>query len=260
MERKTALVTGASSGLGIEFVRKLAARGYDVALTARSEMAMSKLADEVARSRGVKATVHPMDLSVPGSAAELADQLDDQGIIPDLLVNNAAFGINQRFTDHDPARMLEMVQLNMVSLTELSLRLGRRMGERGQGHILMVASMAAYQPDPILAVYGATKAYVLSLGEALHVELAPAVGVTVVSPGLMHTGFADTAGYRPTAAMTRFLLSTDFVAQAGLNALFAGRSSIVPGRLNAAAAFATRFISRKTAAMQFYRSAQRDPA
>ena len=146
-----------------------------------------------------------------------------------------------------------MLQLDIVALTELTHVFGRRMADRGRGRILLVASLAAYQPAPLLAAYGAAKAYVLSLGEALHVELAPRVGVTVLSPGLMDTEFNDVSGYTMKPSMRRTLLPTGRVAEIGLDALFRGRSSVIAGRLNRAMAFSTRFLSRRFQARTVYR-------
>jgi short-subunit dehydrogenase len=253
MDDKTALITGASSGLGIAFARELAGRGYDLALTARSQAPMERLGDELRRAYGIKVPIFPFDLSEFGSPAKLAQRLDEQGIVPDVLVNNAGFGLSERLLDHDPKRLAAMLQLNVMSLTELSQILGRRMAERGHGHILMVASMAAFQPTPMMAAYGASKAYILSLGEALNLEFAPSVGVTVLSPGLMNTGFNAASGYETSSSMERFVLPTERVAKIGLDALFARRSSAVAGRLNGVMAFASRFVSRHAAAKQVYR-------
>ncbi|CAM5337171.1 putative oxidoreductase EphD [Aquamicrobium terrae] len=252
----TALVTGASSGLGVAFVHALAARGYDVALSARSQAPMERLADEIRQAHGVAATVHLQDLSEPGSAAALVAQLDAQGIAPDVLVNNAAFGLHGPFVDYDPARLTAMLQLNMVSLAELTLLLGRRMWQDGSGHILLTGSGAAFQPTPTMAGYGATKAFLLSLGEALHVELAPKVGVTVVSPGTMETGFNAVSGFTPPPALQRLTLPVERVAREGLDAMFAGRANVVPGFGNKLGALTSRILSRQAAARLFARMAQ----
>ena len=248
-----ALVTGASSGLGMELAGALAARRINLVLTARTEAPMQRLADTIRQEHGVEVAVEPADLSVPGSADVLRQRLDQRGIEPDVLVNNAAFGLSGAFIDHDPERLRAMLQLNVISLTELSYAFGRRMAARGQGHILLVASLAAYQPTPLLAAYGGSKAYVLSLGEALHVELAPTVGVTVLSPGLMDTGFNAASGYRPTASLRRLELPPATVARVGLNAMFARKPSVVAGRVNKVMAFSSRVMSRHLAARTSYR-------
>ena len=251
-----ALVTGASSGLGVELAKALAARRINLALTARTEPPMRQLADDIRREHGVEVVVEPLDLSMPGSADALRQRLDQRGIEPDILINNAGFGLNSEFVDHDPERLRAMLQLNVVSLTELSHVFGRRMAAQGRGRILMVASMAAYQPDPLLAAYGASKAYVLSLGEALHVELAPKVGVTVLSPGLMDTGFNTVSGFQTPPSLKRTELLPATVARIGLDAMFAGKPSVVAGRLNKVMAFSSRMLSRHFAARTSYNMAR----
>ncbi len=243
-----ALVTGASGGLGVELAEGLAARGHPLVLAARSRDALHRVAGELSRKHAVKVEVEALDLSAAGSAAVLQERLQARGIEPEVLVNNAGFGLSAPFLDHDPDRLRAMLQLNLVSLTELTQLFGRRMAARGSGRILLVASLAAYQPGPLLAAYSASKAYVLSLGEALNVELGPQVGVTVLSPGLMDTGFNAASGFETPAAMQRLVLDPAKVARIGLEALFAGKSSVVAGRMNAVMAFSSRLMSRHSAA------------
>jgi len=251
-----ALVTGASSGLGIEFAKALAARKINLILTARSESPMKTLAAKLQAAHGTEVFVAPADLSAPGSSEELRQRLEEQGLNPSILVCNAGAGISGNFIEQDPEQLRRVLELDVVSLTELTRLFGQRMHARGEGHILLVASMAAFQPTPLTAVYGAAKAYVLSLGEALHVELAPSVGVTVLCPGLMHTGFAAAANYHPPAMARATVLDPAAVAAVGIDALFSGRSSVVPGKLNALAALSSRFLSRHQLAKMVYRGAQ----
>jgi len=248
-----ALVTGASGGLGVELARGLAARGYPVVITARGAAALEAVAADIRRDFKVEVAVEALDLSVADSAAVLRDRLDQRGIDPGIVVNNAGFGISGAFIDHDPQRLREMLQLNIVSLTELSHIYGRRMAQRGSGRILLVASMAAYQPDPLLAAYGASKAYELWLGEALNVELGPKVAVTVLSPGLMDTGFNAASGYETPESMRSMILPTARVAEIGLSALFAGKPSVIAGRLNNLMAFGARLVPRHLSARAAYR-------
>lgn len=255
---QTALITGASAGLGGEFVEQLASRGYDVALTARSADAMRALAEEISGRHGVRATVHPQDLSQPGSADQLLEDLDAQDVKPDVLVNNAAFGLHGAFIDYDAAKLTAMLQLNMVTLAELTHRLGKRMFESRGGHILLVGSGAAFQPTPTMAGYGATKAFLLSLGEALNIELAPKVKVSVVSPGTMDTGFNTVSGFTPPPALERLTLPVSDVAKAGLDAMFAGTPNVVPGFGNKLGAFSSKILSRHAAAKMFMRMAAGD--
>ena len=243
-----ALVTGASSGLGVELARGLAERGSHLVLTARSEPPMQELARELRQKHGVEVVVEPVDLGVAGSAKDLERRLEGRGIAPDVLINNAGFGLYGPFLEHEPARLQTMLQLDIVSLTELCQFFGRRMAARGRGHILLVGSMAAYQPVPLLAAYAGAKAFVLSFGEALHVELAPAVGVTVLSPGLMDTGFNAVSGYETPKALEVMKLAPSEVARIGLEALFAGKSGVIAGRLNKIMGFSSRLLSRHQAA------------
>jgi short-subunit dehydrogenase len=149
-----------------------------------------------------------------------------------------------------------MLQVNVVALTELTHTFAKPMVARGQGHILLVASMAAYGPTPVLAGYGATKAYVLAFGEALHVELSPKVGVTVLSSGLMETVFFDVSVYQPPAALRRTMLPAAEVARIGLDAMWAGKPTVIAGRLNRLMRFASRFTSRQASAKMLLRMAE----
>ncbi len=250
MSNKTswAIVTGASSGLGIEFARQLAQRGINLVLTARSEPAMQQLADTLRQSSGVQVIVEPLDLGVAGSAQELQKRLDARGVQPEILINNAGFGLYEPFLKHDEARLRSMLQLDIVSLVELSQTFGRRMAQNGQGHILFVGSMAAYQPVPLLSAYAAAKAFVLSFGQALHVELAPKVKVTVLSPGLMDTGFNEASGYQPPKAFDVMKLSPAAAAKIGLDAMFAGKPGVIAGKLNKIMGASSRLLTRHFAA------------
>jgi short-subunit dehydrogenase len=252
--RKIALVTGASSGLGIAFAEDLARRGYDLVLTARGAEAMEALAERIRDSHGVDVVVQPADLSKPQGVGELTAKLDARGLSPLVVVNNAGVGLNERFAEQDADRLASMLQLNILALTELTRFYGQRMMAADGGHILLVASLAAYMPAPLLAAYGASKAYVLSLGEALHVELAPKVGVTVLSPGYMATGFDMASGFQPTPATRRSALLPGKVAGIGLDALFKGRSSVVAGSANKIAVAIGTLLPRTFVARQAYKA------
>ncbi len=243
-----AIVTGASSGLGVEIAKQLAKRKINLVLTARSEQQLQHLAQAVSRDYGVDVVVEPLDLSVPDGPVALQERLEQRGIEPEILINNAGFGIYEPFLDSDPARLRAMLQLDIVSLVELSQIFGRQMMLRGRGRILLVGSMAAYQPVPNMTAYAAAKAFVLSFGEALHVELAPTVSVTVLSPGLMDTGFNEASGYQTPKALDIMKLVPADVAQIGLDALFAGKSGVIAGRLNKVMALSSRLLPRHAAA------------
>ena len=248
-----AIVTGASSGLGIDFARALALRKCNLVLVARREEPVQALAAELREQHAFKVVVEATDLSVAGSPRDMQQRLDERKIEPSILVNNAAFGLSGEFLMQNMDRLHEMINLDIVTLTELTHLFGKRMAARGRGHILLLASLAAYQPDPLLAAYGAAKHFVLALGVALHVELAPKVIVTVVSPGLMNTGFNEVSGFRPKASLKPSIASPAKVAEAGLKAMFAGKSTVIAGKLNRLTAFSNRFTSRHLQAKLTYR-------
>lgn len=251
-EKSWAIVTGASSGLGISFATALAERGYNLVLVARREGPMSELAHRLERDHHIRVAVQPLDLGEPNAAITLKQRLDDAGLEITILINNAAFALSGPFVDHDLTRLRAMLQLDIMAATELTHAFGQAMVRRGTGHILLVASVGAYTPSPLAAAYSAAKAYVLSLGVALDVELGPNIGVTVVSPGLMETEFHAVAGFTVKPAMRRSILSTDAVAAIALKAMFARRSSVVAGRLNAVGAFTSRLLPRSLLARMAY--------
>ncbi len=255
-EKQWAVVTGASSGLGREFGRALAERKINLVLVARREAPMQELATELQQRHGIEVVVEQLDLGVPNSARSLQERLEGRGLMPDILINNAAFGLSGAFLTQEPARLREMLELDILSVVELTQVFGKRMADRGKGHILLVASLAAYSPTPLLAAYGAAKQFVLALGVALHVEMAPKVGVTVLSPGLMETEFFEISGYQPQAFLRRTMVAPARVAAIGLKAMFEGRSSVVAGRLNRITAFSNRFTSRHFQAKLAYRMAK----
>ncbi len=248
-----ALVTGASSGLGAELARALARRSFPVILAARRRDPMQQLAAELKASHGIDVAVESIDLGEPNSAGALIRQLDARGLQPEILINNAAFGHSGLFTEQEPDRLRAMLQLDVTTLTELTHTYARRMSAAGRGHILMVASIAAYQADPLLAVYGAAKAYVLSLGEALHVELGPKVGVTVLCPGIMQTEFFAVADYHPSELLLRGATLPATVAEAGIQAMFQKKPTITVGRWNRVSVMGSKLTPRMLAARMAYR-------
>ena len=240
-----ALITGASSGLGVDFAHELAADGYSLVLVARRENRMRELASELEARHGVRTRVIAMDLSHPKIGTELKRQLDSEGIAVDVLINNAGFGVFGEFIEQPLERTLNMVQLNVASLTELTHLFAADMVQRKRGQIMLVASVVAYQASPNYAAYGASKAYVLSLGEALHEELKPhGVTVTVLSPGATATEFFDVSGQKSTPMKEAFMMPSRLVAQIGLAAMQRGRASIVSGWRNALMAWGNRLVPR----------------
>lgn len=240
-----ALVTGASSGFGVDFAHLLAERGANLVLVARRDAPMQTLAAELRAKHGIQVQVEAMDLANTGAGAELKTRLDAAGIVVDLQINNAGYGLFGEFVDQPLQNTLNMLQLNILSLTEITHVFAQAMVARGKGKILLIASIGAYQASPLYAAYSASKAYVLSFGEALHEELKPkGVTVTVLSPGVTATHFLDVAGQAPTAYQRQVMMQSRPVAQIGLNALFAGRASIVSGYFNAIAAWSNRLLPR----------------
>lgn len=245
---KTALITGASSGLGADFARQLAAEGCHLVLVARRLERLQNLRHEIQSQHQVQVTVYAMDLSLPEAAEDLYEATENRGLVVDILINNAGFGLAGDFLDLDPERELEMLALNMVTPTRLSRLYGQRMVSRGTGHILLVASVVAFQPTPTLSTYAASKAYMQSFGEALAYELRPrGVGVTVLSPGGVATEFSDVAGQQLSVVHERALMQSTEVVAAALNGLQDGAVRVVPGLMNQVGALASKLMPRRLA-------------
>lgn len=235
-----ALITGASAGLGVEFARQLSKKGMRLVLAARRKDRLDALAAELGNARAVE-----IDLSDPGAVATLMRDLDGAGDQVETLVNNAGFGLRGRFAELDPARQREMIDLNCGTLTELCRAIAPQMVERRSGAILNVASTAAFQPGPNMAVYFATKAYVLSFTEALHEELKPhGVKVSALCPGPTRTEFGDVAGIKSLGQFDRLAMEAEPVVRAGLDGLKSNKAVVIPGAMNRAGAWSTRFAPR----------------
>ena len=242
----TALITGASSGIGEVFARELAARGANVVLVARSEAKLTALAGELASKHSVTAEVMTADLGQPGAGRALAEQVAARGLTVDVLINNAGFGFLSPLVDADADMMSTMVALNVAALTDLTRAFLPGMVERDSGAIVNVASTAAFQPVPYMAVYGATKAYVLSFTEALWGETkGTGVRVTCLCPGATATAFFETAGEQ---AQVGKAMTPEAVVAAALRALHRGRPSVITGARNTMLAQTTRFAPRKMVA------------
>jgi len=244
--RPLALVTGASAGIGAELARELARHGHDLVLTARRVAPMQALADELHRS-GAEATVIAADLSKPGAVVALLEGLANRGRAVDVLVNNAGFGAAGRFARMDPGRIGDMLQVNIVALTELTRLLLPAMIERRYGRVLLVASVAGFQPGPHVAAYFASKAYVLSLGEALAYELrGTGVTVTTLCPGATATEFFDVAGTEKSimARHLRRMMPPEEVARLAYRGLAAGKRVVITGAMNRLTAMAGRYAPR----------------
>jgi len=227
-DAETVLVTGASSGIGVELAGRFAADGSDAVLVARSGDRLREVASAFTRRHGVAATPVRADLSVEGSAAALAETLDDAGLVPDVLVNNAGFGVYGPFTETDGGREAAMRRLNVETPTRLAKRYAPGI-ERREGGILNVASVAGVYPSPGATVYGATKAYLLSFSEALAEELAPAAQVTALCPGETDTRFMERGGMADSGVARGSLLDPADVASAGYRGFRNGDRVVVPG-------------------------------
>lgn len=251
-----ALITGASSGIGAEFARRLAARGMHVVLAARREELMQELAEELHTRHGTKSEIIVTDLSLPGEPQRLLAEVEQRGIEIELLVNNAGFGFVGELDDTNVDRILELIRLNISALTDLTYRVLPGMLQRGHGGIVNVASLAAFQPVAYMGAYAASKAFVLHFSEALWSETRER-GVTVLAlcPGTTRTEFFDIAGV-PGWLRKRRALSTGQVVKAALKALDKGRQYVVPGWGNYLLSLTVRLARRKMVvkqSMRFFR-------
>ncbi len=233
----TALVTGASSGIGEAIARVLAERGHGLTLVARREDRLRALADELAAAHGVRVEVLAADLDSASERAELPGKIEALGLDVEILVNNAGFGGNGNAHRGDPERLMQMVNLNCVALVDLQARFSVAMVDRGRGAVINIASTAAFQPIPGTATYAATKAFVLSFSEATHSELGgKGVCVTAVCPGPVQTEFVEEAGMGSSIGKLPDFIWTDVgdVAKSAVEGADNGRRVVVPGLMNRA--------------------------
>ena len=238
--KKVALITGASAGLGVEFARQLSKRGYALVLAARRKERLEELAKELGNARAVA-----IDLSKKDSAAKLIGDVHANGEVVDLLVNNAGFGLIGRFAELDAKRLRQMVDVNVGALMDLCRAASPGMIERRSGAIINLASTAAFQPGPKMAVYFATKAFVLSFTEALHEELKPhGIKVSCLCPGPTHTEFGEVAGFGGNSMFDHVAMGPAEVVEAGLAGLDRNQAVVVPGWMNKVTAASTRFAPR----------------
>lgn len=237
---KVALVTGASAGLGVEFARQLAKRGHSLVLAARRKDRLDELARELGNARSVA-----IDLSAPDAAAKLIADLAAHGEAVDILINNAGFGLIGQFAELPGEREREMVDLNAGVLTDLCRAVVPGMIERRSGGIINVASTAAFQPGPKMAVYFATKAFVLSLTEALHEELKPhKIKVSCLCPGPTRTEFGEVAGFGGNGLFDRVAMNAGEVVTAALAGLDHNKAVVIPGLINKIGAVSGRLAPR----------------
>jgi short-subunit dehydrogenase len=241
----TALITGASGGIGEALARALAVAHHDLVLVARNEGTLRALGDELAAAHGITTTVFAADLATANAAGELTTRLGDRPI--DILVNNAGVGDYGPFHESDPAKVSQMVQLNVAALTDLTRALLPAMVARGSGRVLNVASTAAFMPGPLMAVYYATKAYVLSFSEAIADELkGTGVTVTALCPGPVATGFQQGADMGASKLLKgKQLMTADECARLALAGMNKGKPVVITGTMNKLQAMSPRFLPRR---------------
>ena len=247
----TALITGATAGIGYELAKCFAADKYDLIINARNAERLQQVADELERAHGVKVRPFAADLGDPAAARHIFSTLEGEGVVVDFLVNNAGFGTNGPFWKTDLDIELEMLQVNMASLVTLTKLFLQRMVERNSGRIMNVASTAAFQPGPHMAIYCATKAFVLSFSEAVAAELTGTnVTVTALCPGATKTEFQDRAQINdiPLIKSGKLIMQADEVARIGYRGMMRGQTVVVTGLPNKIGAFAIRLTPRKVAA------------
>lgn len=244
---QTALVTGASAGIGVDLAECFAADGYDVILAARSEAALKEVADRLAAKHKVKAAAIAVDLQQPGGGAKLADEIKKSGLKVDVVVNNAGYGIAGGFSGSKRDDQLGMIDLNDRALVELTHIYWADMLAAKRGGVLNVASTAAFQPGPLMAVYYASKAFVLSFSEALWEEArGTGVKVSCLCPGPTKSKFRERAGTGKTRLSNRAVMTSAAVAQQGYRAFQANQRVKINGFSNAMTARLIPFLPRAT--------------
>lgn len=245
----TALITGASGGLGEEFAKLCAQDGNDLVLVARNKEKLTALGESLAKAYGIRATVIAADLSIAGGVRTIVDELNAKNCSVDILINNAGFGAYGLFAETDFTQEKSLIAVNIAALTELTKALLPPMVQRGSGKILNVASSAAFLPGPLMAVYYASKGYVMQLSVALSVELkGSGVTVTCLCPGPTATGFETHAHMEQSKLFHWGTMDAMTVAEIGYAAMKRGKPLVVSGLRNKVGAFLTRFASRPFAA------------
>jgi len=242
----TALVTGASGGIGLELARLLAADGHDLVLVARSGDKLARLAEELTGKHEMAARVLVADLARPEAPGEIFDDLQTKGVAVDVLINNAGFGSYGLFAETDLRSELDLLQVNVVALTHLAKLFLPQMIARRRGYVMNVASTAAFQPGPLMAVYYASKAYVLSLSEALANECeGTGVVVSALCPGPTETGFVAAAGMGDSKLFDRGSMDARTVAVEGYRGMLNGKTLVIPGFRNALVARTVGMMPRR---------------
>lgn len=243
----TVLITGASGGIGEAFAHVAAGEGHPLVLVARTEAELHRVRGVIIARYAVPVTVIVLDLGRPKACDDLVNELEARKLVPEILINNAGFGLIGKAAELPREGQLQMIDLNIRALTDLTLLFLPQMIAKGSGGIINVASTAGFMPGPNMAVYFATKAYVLSFTDALHEEMkGSGVTLTTLSPGPVETGFQRRAGMKQARALSRVIPKTAMaVAQAGWAGFKAGERLVVPGTMNKFAAYALRAAPRR---------------
>ncbi|MFQ6606576.1 MAG: SDR family NAD(P)-dependent oxidoreductase [Fidelibacterota bacterium] len=246
MDKKYALITGASSGLGADFARQIAAKGWNLILVARREQRLEQVKQEILTNYNVDILVIPADLTNPNAPQEIYQSLQNRRIEVDILINNAGAGLYGPFHKTDLQRQLTLLQLNMTSVVQLTYLFLNDMLKRQTGYLLFVASIGAFQPTPLYATYAATKSFILPFGLALNRELhSTGVSSTVLSPGVTKSEFLAVAGQKPNLFQRLTMMESSRVVRSGLRAMFKRRGSVVPGTVNKLTVFFTYLLPRR---------------
>ncbi|MEK4366607.1 SDR family NAD(P)-dependent oxidoreductase [Paenibacillus sp. FSL R5-0473] len=244
--RKTVLITGVSGGIGKELADRFAKGGHHIVLVARSEGKIQDLAQEYQKKYGIQATVIAKDVAAPGVPQEIYNELKEKGIVVDYLVNNAGFGLFGTFMETDMEQEVNMIDVNIKALTVMTKLFLPDMIQRGHGGVMNVASLVGFFPGPMMSVYYATKAYVLSFTEALENEVnGTGVTVTALCPGLTSTGFVDRSGMGVSKMLQGPIMEAGQVAEEGYRGFLRGKTLIMPGARNRFIAFMPRLLPRK---------------
>ncbi|MGZ4890418.1 MAG: SDR family NAD(P)-dependent oxidoreductase [Candidatus Angelobacter sp.] len=244
-QRGTALITGASSGIGLDLAH-LMAPDFDLIITARNQTELEKIARELEAAHGNHVHVIPADLALPESPQQIFSEIERRALPVDILINNAGFGLYGPFAESDSNTSLAMVEVNIAALTSLTRLALPGMIERKRGRIMNVASTAGFQPGPLMAVYYATKAYVIMFSEAIANELkGSGVSVTCLCPGATATKFAGRANMESSRLFKMGAMKSIDVAKAGYKGMMRGKSMVIPGTFNKLLAQSVRFSPRK---------------
>jgi len=242
---ETALITGASSGIGLDLARVMAP-SFDLVITGRNQTELEKLARELEAQHGNQVHVVPADLARPDAPQAIFAEIERRGLAINVLVNNAGFGTYGNFAESDLEGDLNVIEVNIAALTSLTRLALRGMVERRRGKIMNVASTAGFQPGPLMAVYYATKAYVIMFSEAIANELkSSGVTITCLCPGPTATQFAQRANMEESKLFKLGAMSSMDVARAGYKGMMAGKTLVIPGLMNKTLAFSVRLSPRK---------------